>query len=300
MKFSIIVPVYNDRHIADCLESIFKLHYPQDQFEVIVVDNNSDPAIKGLVKNFSVGYVRESVPGSYKARNTGATQAQGEILVFTDSDCVVSPGWLHEIEQTLISKDVAAVMGYSGGNDRNAIARYEQRMYEQNIAAFAHEADLRRIDTRNFAVRRSVFKQVGEFTDDLAYGGDMEYGARLHASKFGVRFNKDMVVIHTNPTNLRTLLAKRIRQNFGNMKIIELHTPQFVMKYFPHLLRYKPSVTNIVLWWCMRLWVWMIFPFSHITCILLPSALGYWYFKVNNVIAMRFGQLSYILHKRIS
>lgn len=299
MKFSIIIPVYNDTHITECLESVLQLNYPSADYEIIVVDNNSSTDIAELIKEFPVQYMHEPITGSYKARNTGAKSARGEILAFTDSDCVVSQDWLHAIEHTLTDAKISAVMGYAAGNNQNKIAAYEQTMYEANIAAFAHEKNLRRIDTRNFAVRSKVFKQVGGFTQDLKYGGDMEYGARLHEANFSVVFSKYMFVTHTNPTNLRSLLYKRIRQNYGNMKIPNMHTNEFVKDYFPHLLQYSPSLKSTALWWIMKLWILMIFPFSHITCILLPSIFGYWYFKINNIVAMRFGQLSYILGKSI-
>lgn len=299
MKFSIIIPVYNDAHITQCLQSIAGLHYPHEQFEVIVVDNNSRQDIAEIVKNFPVHYVHEAIPGSYTARNAGAIRAQGDILVFTDSDCEVSADWLHAIENALTSDSVAAVMGYAGGNNLNKIAYYEQTMYEENIAAFSHETTLRRIDTRNFAIKREVFKQVGEFTAALAYGGDMEYGARVHEKGYSIIFSKFMYVAHTNPTNLHDLLSKRIRQNYGNMKIRELHTESFVIKYFPHLLRYRSSIRTRTLWWLLRLWIWLVFPFSHPACILLPGKLGYMFFKLQNIIAMRFGQLSYILGKSV-
>lgn len=299
MKFSIIIPVYNDAHITECLESIFGLNYPSTDYEVIVVDNNSNAEITALIKKFPVQCIQEPISGSYKARNTGAKAASGEILAFTDSDCVVSQDWLHAIEHTLDDLTISAVMGYAAGNNQNKIATYEQTMYEANIAAFSEEKNLRRIDTRNFAIRSQIFTQVGGFTEELKYGGDMEYGARLHEANFSVVFSKYMFVTHTNPTHLRSLLYKRIRQNYGNMKILSLHTNQFVKEYFPHLLRYTPSIKSTALWWIMKLWIVMIFPFSHITCILLPTIFGYWYFKLSNIVAMRFGQLSYILGKSI-
>lgn len=299
MKFSIIIPVYNDVNITECLQSVAELQYPRDQFEVIVVDNNSRPEIAELIKKFPVHYIQEPITGSYKARNTGAQLAKGEILAFTDSDCTVAADWLQAIENSLSEDSVAAVMGYAGGNNANAIAVCEQRMYEENIAAFSHELSLRRIDTRNFAITKAAFNSVGEFTAALAYGGDMEYGARIHANGLVIRFNKHMFVTHTNPTQLRDLLYKRIRQNFGNMKICELHTEAFVLKYFPHLLRYQPTLNARVLWWLLRMWIWLVFPFSHVTCILLPGKFGYLFFKLQNIIAMRFGQLSYVLRKSV-
>lgn len=297
MKFSIIIPVYNDPGIQVCLDSVNKLNFPREDYEVIVVDNNSTDSTTAIIKKFPVRYIHEAHPGSYRARNAGLKAAQGESMVFTDSDCSVDINWLSEIDKLFSNDKIDGVMGYAGGNNGNIIACYEQRMYEDNISEFINSTDLKRIDTRNFAVKRNVIAKIGHFNEALQFGGDMEYGARAHEAGLKFVFSNSVIISHTNPINLPMLLSKRVRQNFGNMLIIEHHSSQFIRDYFPHLLRYSRSTINMILRWSLWLISKLYFPFAGVVCILLPDPLGYWHFKLMNVIAMRLGQLNYIYSK---
>ena len=85
---SVIIPVFNDaERLKICLTALEKQTYPQDYYEVIVVDNGSDENLENVVKQFTqakLAYYPEL--GSYAARNHGIALAKGEILAFTDAD----------------------------------------------------------------------------------------------------------------------------------------------------------------------------------------------------------------------
>src|SRR5688572_22754402 len=93
---SVIIPVLNDGdRLHRCLAALEEQTYPGDRFEVIVVDNGSkhDPA--EIVAEFPhAKLAREAKPSSYAARNVGIALAKGDILAFTDSDCVPTKQWL--------------------------------------------------------------------------------------------------------------------------------------------------------------------------------------------------------------
>ena len=77
---SIIIPTYNrPKQLATCLESLTKLDYPRDSFEVIVVDDGSKTQLESVVNPFSgeldITLIRQINKGAASARNTGAKQA---------------------------------------------------------------------------------------------------------------------------------------------------------------------------------------------------------------------------------
>ena len=104
---SVIIPVYNDSaRVKICLEALEKQTYPQNLYEVIVVDNASDeyPAIKDVVCQFSQAIAAyESRPGSYAARNKGISLAKGDIIAFTDADCIPAKNWIEKGVANLLS-----------------------------------------------------------------------------------------------------------------------------------------------------------------------------------------------------
>lgn len=300
MTYSIIIPVHDDPKLRTAVKALQAIQFTTTDFEVLIIENGKKTSwIEPLAQAANYRYFFTEPAGSYHARNFGMQLARGDVFCFTDSDCAVDAQWLSAIAETLRDQHVAGVMGFTRGTKQaNKIARFEQMMYEANIASFTQTTALRRIDTRNFAVRRSVYKTIGGFLDDIRFGGDMEFGARAHAAGLKLVYNTKMTAQHANIGHLDQLLKKRLIQNEANMILLHKHDPVFVQNYFPQLLRFKPGAAS---------WLWYYFygaiyiclkPVSHLLCILLPGRLGYMFFKGANVIAIRFGMVQFVVHSR--
>ena len=92
---SVIVPTFRDwESLEKTIRAIQKQTYSTRLFEVILVNNDAENmhAEMALPDNFML--VNESKPGSYAARNRGIDLARGDVLAFTDSDCLPEPDWL--------------------------------------------------------------------------------------------------------------------------------------------------------------------------------------------------------------
>lgn len=298
MNFSIIIPVHNTATLSQCLDSITCLEYPTDTFEVIVVDNASEAWVHETVQQFiqshpglHIRYIREERVGSYVARNAGVAVAHGEIIAFIDADCEVEPDWLTRCRTAFVSEKTTAVIGKTIGINKNAIARFEQRMYDENILnIIAPVKGMDRLDTRNCAVQRSALNAVGLFSDVLQFSGDWELGSRLHAAGLHIVFAPDMRVRHSNPTNLVTLLHKRIKQNQGAMRALTLHPLAFQKRYFADMLRYaSPSSRNKMEWLLLKATTW-VYPIAALACSILPQSVGYLIYKVSTIHAIRLGR----------
>ena len=109
---SVVVPAYNaESSIALCLEALMQQDYPGNLFEIIVVDDGSADATAHIVQGFPVRYVYQKNAGPAAARNHGAQKAAGEILLFTDADCVPDPDWVEEMVLAFRNPSIAAVKG---------------------------------------------------------------------------------------------------------------------------------------------------------------------------------------------
>ncbi|MBV8451109.1 MAG: glycosyltransferase, partial [Deltaproteobacteria bacterium] len=93
-KVSIVICAYNaERTLRQCLESLRRLDYPN--YEVIIVDDGSHDATAQIASNFpEFRLIRQPNKGLSAARNVGLHAALGELIAYTDSDCVVDPHWL--------------------------------------------------------------------------------------------------------------------------------------------------------------------------------------------------------------
>jgi glycosyltransferase involved in cell wall biosynthesis len=113
--------VVSTRNRAELLEGSLRsilADGPTPDWELVVVDNGSTDGTAALVERLSreaggdrIRYVREERPGLSNARNAGIAAAAGDLLLFTDDDVLVEPGWLDALCAGFADDDVAAVAG---------------------------------------------------------------------------------------------------------------------------------------------------------------------------------------------
>ena len=182
-KISIIVPVYNgEATIRTCVEALLGLDYPRDRFEVFVVDNKSVDGTRRIVEGYPVTLLQEAaVQSSYAARNLGIAHASGDVLAFTDADCVPERGWLRAIVSAIEPSDVGGVAGaIEAFRADSAVERYQARRAIRADRAYKHKV-LPFAQTANAAYKREVFEKIGLFDPTLIYGGDLDFSWRMQS-----------------------------------------------------------------------------------------------------------------------
>ncbi len=110
-KVSVVVCSYNGaRTLEECLRSLGRLNYPD--YEVVLVDDGSTDSTRGIAARFpQVKYIHQSNQGLSVARNVSAQAASGQIVAYTDSDCVVDEDWLLYLVQAMQDQNVDAIGG---------------------------------------------------------------------------------------------------------------------------------------------------------------------------------------------
>lgn len=113
MTISVIVPVYNAvKTLPRCIASLKHQDISCKEIELIFVDNGStDGSLEFLLEETGILALQEAKQGAYCARNLGALRSSGDILAFTDPDCVVSSGWLRAAVDTLCEPDSLVALG---------------------------------------------------------------------------------------------------------------------------------------------------------------------------------------------
>lgn len=236
---SVIIPVYNDPSGLDrCLHALEGQSYGATNFEVIVVDNGSDPDLRPRTSFRSLRFrlLEEPRPGSYRARNLGVLHAQGDFFAFTDADCVPGKRWIETGIRCLTeaSGAVGAATGpveifFQNPSRPTAIELYE------SLHAFTQESNATELGfgvTANLFVSTSVWKSVGNFDGTLKSGGDKEWGERLTAHGLIVKYCPRARIYHPARETWFAYARRvwRVLEGYDAMRRRTGYTtPQFVM-----------------------------------------------------------------------
>jgi glycosyltransferase involved in cell wall biosynthesis len=218
---SVIVPAYNDHRLVLALDALRRQTYDRDCYEIVVCDNGSDSDIAAdverVAKDVSARTVYEPTPGSYSARNTALRDAVGEVLAFTDADCIPAADWL--------ASGVAALGGDTGpdlvaGRIEVFPSGTELTMAElfETVDAFPQQRYVERDRfgaTANLFVDRNVLDRIGPFDARLRSGGDREFCNRAVDAGFVLTYDADIVVHHPARRSLRELRRKQRRTSSG-------------------------------------------------------------------------------------
>ncbi|HDY70694.1 MAG TPA: glycosyltransferase [Nitrospirae bacterium] len=199
--YSVIVPAYNaDRTISKCLSSLTNQSISQDAYEVIVVDDGSTDKTPDIIRQFQVRYLFQENSGPATARNKGAEEAKGEIILFTDSDCVPQSNWIEEMTKPFDDPEVMAVKGGYRTEQRSLTARFAQIEFEERFEMLKKSESIDMVDTYSAGFRRSVFLSLGGFDQSfpVANNEDTDFSYKMSDAGHKMVFNPDAVVLHLN------------------------------------------------------------------------------------------------------
>ena len=221
---SVIIPVYNDYdRLKKCLEILDAQTYPKQAYEVIVVDNNSTDDIKSLVEQFQQAkYEFEATPGSYSARNKGLSIANGDILGFTDSDCLPATTWVEKGVANILTHVgcglVAGCINFSFQNPENPhpVELYDSLYFLQQ-EKYIEEDHFGA--TANLFTTRQIFDAVGLFNATLKSGGDREWGERVYAAGYEQIYAAEVEIAHPARASFEELNKKLRRVYKGGFYI---------------------------------------------------------------------------------
>lgn len=219
---SVIVPHYcQPEALALCLESLRAQTLPADQFEIVVVDNNSPSGLDAVeqVVGSNTTLVVELAKGAGPARNRGAAQSSGEILAFIDADCVASPQWLEEGLLGLEKFDIVGGRVDVSVEDENGMTGVEafERVFAFDFRSYIEEKGF--TGSGNLFCRRDVFDAVGGFRP--AVSEDKDWSMRATAMGYSLGYHDAAAIAHPARRDWRELIGKWARLNRESLKLAE-------------------------------------------------------------------------------
>jgi len=229
---SVIVAAYNAQDtIGDCLESLLALDYSPERWELLVVDNASRDATPSILAQYRdrLTILREAVRGPAAARNTGIRQATGEMVAFTDADCVVDPHWLRHLVAPLGDPAVAVAGGQIlARRPCTRIAEFGERIHDHRRAI--EDVAPPYAITMNWASPRSVLQALGLFDPRLLRCSDLEFAFRVVQAGYRMVYEPRAVIYHRNRSTPQALAWEGYRHGYHAVAVVALHR-QFMASY---------------------------------------------------------------------
>ena len=156
------------------------------------------------------------------ARNVGERAAKGEIILMTDSDCILPRNWISEMTAPIVNGRHVAVQGVK----RNATLNYwtehiegeERRQYSMR----RKDKKIGLLDTANFAIKRSILEEVGYTDSRIVVGNDTELDVRLKMKGYDIHA-KPVKVLHHHPGTAKELFRKIFTRGAWDWKIRRMY-----------------------------------------------------------------------------
>lgn len=197
---SVVIPNHNGADtIAKCLEAVFSSDY--SRFEAVVVDDFSTDSSVEIIKRFPCKLLRlEGHEGVSKARNKGAGASSGELLFFTDNDCLLQKDALALANQTY-NEHTGYIIG----------GTYTRLPYDQNFFSLFQSIFINYFETKKkvpdyiaahaMIIDADLFRKSGGFVEDSFMGvaacvEDVEFIHRLCRAGYKSHMNPEILVRH--------------------------------------------------------------------------------------------------------
>ena len=226
---SVIVQVLNmKKTIRKTLESLIVLDYPKDRIEIIVVVGMSKDGTREIVKEYSVQMVDQEGKGLNSARNTGIKYSTGELLAYTDGDCVIPRDWAKKIANNFDDPVTGFVGGTMQGYDtRSILSNYMDESFFQVTPGFRFRIetnDLRLMQFpagANMAFRRRSLERVKYFDENITYGfDDLQPVEELGFKGFRIILDPEVRILHQHRSTLRELLKQHFNYGRGGTLLV--------------------------------------------------------------------------------
>lgn len=185
LKISVVIPAYNEeKTIARTLRSLVEQSLPTDEYEIILVDNNSTDNTVKIAETFpGITIIHEATPGVGAARRRGWQAARADIIASTDADCEAPKHWLRKMVGYFANHtDVVAISSGYLFYDRDFFINSIVRIFERSLVALSWflAGGVMALTANNMAVRKGVYDKTPGIDADLKFGEDLNLAKKLH------------------------------------------------------------------------------------------------------------------------
>lgn len=205
LSFSFVIPVFNrPKEIRELLESLTQQTYEQ-LFEVVIVEDGSSLSSKDVVSEFSdqltISYYEKENSGPGSSRNYGMERAKGNYFIILDSDCILPPQYLVEVEKSLSHEFVDCYGGPDTAHESFTVVQkainYAMTSVLTTGGIRGNKSAVGKFQPRSFnmGLSKKVFESVGGF-GKIHPGEDPDLTFRIWKAGYETKLIPDAFVYH--------------------------------------------------------------------------------------------------------
>lgn len=279
-RVSVIVAARNEEeNMLHCLKSLDKLEYPEEKFQIILVDDRSTDKTGNIIENFIINkpkftkIVTKKEIGRLKGKTNALANAleiaTGEIILTTDADCVMVPTWV-KATVSYYKNDVAMVNGFTTQTANSNFAGMQAIDFIYLLIVAAGTINLGTPIScigNNMSYRKKAYFEVGGY-ENLPFSITEDFNLlkainKLKKYKIIYPLDKDALVTSTACKNVKSLYHQKKRWSVGGLKapwqgyvifvfgyvtnILVLLTPLFFSKGWLYMVLFKFAVDFFLL-----------------------------------------------------
>jgi cellulose synthase/poly-beta-1,6-N-acetylglucosamine synthase-like glycosyltransferase len=174
------------------------------------VDDGSDDDTANVAQQNGAKVVRQLKKGTAAARNRGIAEARGEIVLFTDADCIVDAHWIERLAKPLMQAEIQGTVGRIVTRQNHWLARLIQAELDERYARMRQNPLIDFINSGNCGFKRAILNS-NRFDESFAWMEDLELSFRLARSGNRMIFIQEAIVEHEHPQNLSVYLKRKFR-----------------------------------------------------------------------------------------
>ena len=227
---SVIIPAKNEeRLIRSCITSLHQLNYPKDQFEILIIDGLSADRTAEVAREMGATVIRNEKQTVSPGRNIGFENAKGELIAFTDADCIVDKAWLSSCVKYFEKDDTVACVG--GPNltpaDESDFGKAVGFVFDQPVfaAGSIHARELNEVKEVtsipgcNAIYRQSVLSRVMPLDETMLTGDDTLLNRKILDLGYRLLYTPDVKVFHYRRPSPKKLWKQFYRYAIGRLQV---------------------------------------------------------------------------------
>ncbi|MFH1593295.1 MAG: glycosyltransferase [Candidatus Omnitrophota bacterium] len=258
---SVIIPVKNaEKFLAKCLESLNNLDYPKDRYEVIISDSDSTDRTRIIADSGGARVIMADGPSVCAGRNSGFKVAKGDIIAFSDADCIMDKEWISNAIKYFDDEKVGCVGGPSLiPEDETAFGKACGFIFSYSLftggstygRSFNKALEVSHNPGCNAIYRRSALERVMPVDEEFVEGEDVMMNKLLGRLGYKFLFTPDTKLRHYRSSTPKRFFKQNIRYGVGRVLLgrrdRELINPMHILVGFSLPLLAIAIITSLAI-----------------------------------------------------